>query len=522
MALTINTNLFALNTQRNLRKSEMPLATAMQRLSSGLRINSSKDDAAGLAIATRMTRQINGLTVAMRNANDGVSFSQTAEGALDEMVSALQRIYELAEQSASYNTSTDRDSMNQEVTELVAELNRVVTQTRYNGEQFLNQAKSIDVQVGVEVKETINISTSNVSPNTMGVSSNYNDTMGGTDIAKAASLTYISAGLGVNATLNGKELGDAIVATSVKNNSITLVNRINEYTGTHGVTAFSYGNSMVGGSSIITAGLASAAGSQYVDSGFLTINGTQIGSFMVASAGVSGTTGTEAVSQLVQAINSKSSTTGVVAYTVDKNQYDLSTTGTASAIIVLANTTGAAISVSLNSTVTLGTVLSNILMTDATAATTKSVSAGANGKIIFNGGYTDSSASFDGSATGVAFGVGSNSTSASLTQRSVNDVSVNSSANANIAILIAKQGLETFNTEKAKLGAKLNRLESTIRNLDNVRENISAARSRIMDADFAIEVTNLTKMQIVQQAGISMLSQANTLPQQVLALLGGR
>src|SRR4030067_53723 len=114
MALTINTNLFSLNAQRNLRKTESPLHTAMQRLSSGLRINSAKDDAAGAAIATRQLRQITGLSVAMRNANDGVSFAQTAEGSMDEMVNSLQRIYELAEQAASYNSSTDRSSMNEE------------------------------------------------------------------------------------------------------------------------------------------------------------------------------------------------------------------------------------------------------------------------------------------------------------------------------------------------------------------------------------------------------------------------
>ena len=132
MALTINTNLFALNAQRNLRRSESPLQQAMQRLSSGYRINSARDDAAGLAIATRQLRQITGLSVAMRNANDGVSFAQTAEGAMDEMVNALQRVYEIAEQAASYNTSTDRSSMNEEVTKLVAELNRIVNQTKYN------------------------------------------------------------------------------------------------------------------------------------------------------------------------------------------------------------------------------------------------------------------------------------------------------------------------------------------------------------------------------------------------------
>ena len=128
MALTINTNLFALNAQRNLRKTETPLTTAMQRLSSGLRINSAKDDAAGLAIATRMTRQVNGLSVAMRNANDGLSIAQTAEGAIEELTSALQRMNELAEQAASYNTNLDRQSLNSEVSQLIDELSRIVNE----------------------------------------------------------------------------------------------------------------------------------------------------------------------------------------------------------------------------------------------------------------------------------------------------------------------------------------------------------------------------------------------------------
>src|SRR3569833_3337003 len=168
MALTNNTNIMSLNAQKNLRQTQAPLQQAMQRLSSGMRVNSSKDAAAGLAIATRMTRQINGLSQASRNANDGISFAQTAESAMDEMINGVQRIYELAQQAASYNTSADRSSLNQEVTELQSELSRIVTQPRYNGEQFLNQQKSVDIQVGTEVKETINTSTSSLSPNTMG------------------------------------------------------------------------------------------------------------------------------------------------------------------------------------------------------------------------------------------------------------------------------------------------------------------------------------------------------------------
>ena len=183
MSLVINTNIYSLQAQMALDKSQGPLAQAMQRLSSGLRINSAKDDAAGYAISTRQTTQINGLGVAIRNANDGLSFAQTAGGAMDAMTTSLQRINELAIQSASNNTSTDRTSLNQEVQQLVSELNRVVSQTRYNGDTFLNQAKSINIQVGTNVNETINVSTSNVSPTTMGVSTTYADSLTGANIA---------------------------------------------------------------------------------------------------------------------------------------------------------------------------------------------------------------------------------------------------------------------------------------------------------------------------------------------------
>src|SRR3569833_3146940 len=209
----------------------------MKRLSSGMRVNSSKYDAAGLAIATRMTRQINGLSQASRNANDGISFAQTAESAMDEMLNGVQRIYELAQQAASYNTSADRSSLNQEVTELQSELSRIVTQTRYNGEQFLNQQKSVDIQVGTEVKESINISSSSLSPNTGGGAAGGAGGGAGAEGAEAAGRSYNSSGLSASATLKGGGRGGAgAAATDYKNNSLNLVNRINTYTGDTGVT----------------------------------------------------------------------------------------------------------------------------------------------------------------------------------------------------------------------------------------------------------------------------------------------
>jgi flagellin len=457
-----------------------------------------------------MTRQINGLTVAMRNANDGVSFAQTAEGAMDEMVNALQRIYELAEQAASYNTSTDRSSMNQEVTQLVSELNRIVTQTRFNGEKFLNQAFSGNFQVGVEVNETINITTTNVSPDAFGAQStrsDFTDTSGNRSAiasAVATSTLRATSGLAANATLAGQTLGEAISYTVTANNSLSIINRINNYTGQTNVTAFSFGNAYAATASVTDGATAGVA------AGFLTINGISIGS----SAAPGATTVAAMASAMVVAINSKSTQTGV--YAIELGSADTGATTS----IALVNTSGAAITVSVATSNMGGAGSGNVANFFGTSG--GSVSAGQNGQIVFSTplGTTTLSAAV---ADKQSFGYGTAAADISVTNRqSVNDVTVSTVGGASLAILAVKQGLETLNSEKAKLGATLNRFESTIRNLDNVRENVTAARSRTMDADFSVETANLTKAQIVQQAGISVLSQANTLPQQVLALLGGR
>ncbi|MEW5743981.1 MAG: flagellin [Nitrospirota bacterium] len=511
MALTINTNLYALNTQRNLRKSESPLASAMQRLSSGLRINSSKDDAAGLAIATRMTRQITGLSVAMRNANDGVSFAQTAEGAMDEMVTALQRVYELANQSASYNTSLDRSSMNTEVTELVSELNRIVSQTRYNGEQFLNKSTSIAIQVGIEVNETLTIATSNVSPTAYGVQSsrtNFDDTT--TNLQSiASSVAGISwaksNGMAAGTTLAGVSLGDQISSDTLVNNSNAMITRINQYTAQTNVTAFSFGNTYVSTANVGT--VDTAAGGVNVLAGYFSINGIAIGSTTNTAS-----TSVGLASAVITAINAKTSQTGVTAVFLGTADTGATTYG-----IALVNTNGAEIKVSV-STANSGTASAAAAYFGTAGG---SIAAGQNGQIIYSAPLGESSKAVSSATAAAAFGISTSLTAIALNNsKSINDIGITTVGDSNIAILAVKQGLETINSEKAKLGAKLNRLESTIRNLDNVRENISAAKSRTMDADFAVETANLTKSQIMQQAGISMLAQANTLPQQVLSLLG--
>ena len=605
MALTINTNQLSLNTQRNLRKSESPLNSAMERLSSGLRINSAKDDAAGLAIATRMDAQVRGLSVAIRNANDGLSFAQTAEGAISEMVSDVERIYELAVQSSSYNTKEDRSSMNVEVKELIDELDRVVTQTRFGGEQFLNKQISWSYQVGTKVDETITLNTRNLSPTALGVTTTYSENFDENDVAMAAWSTYDSGlknRFNNKIAMNGVQLGGAIKGAEILNNSKILIDRINKYSSDTKVLAMSYGNALIAKDSIniISNGIAAA-------SGFMTINGVAIGSLVrsevskedrnraraetlskdsdiinakraeledkrdeieadyltkiqagkikraedqkdltdkdLATALTDQYIETEPVEQRVQSkvqekiafetainisvvINDKSTETGVKANVVSN------------ARLVLSNRTGAGINISIDESRFIsekGDAAKDI--TIGFGSEGASVDGGQNGLIVLTDKrFGVGSVMLKDSESTALFGFGTVtfngetknlqgkrdiSESIALSKKSVAGLSIDTADNSKLTMMVTEEVLDLLNAFKSTLGAKMNRMESTIRNLDNVRENITAAKSRILDADFASETANLTKAMILQQAGISILSQANTMPQNVLALMRG-
>ncbi|MBI5598588.1 MAG: flagellin [Deltaproteobacteria bacterium] len=491
MALTVNTNIVSLNAQRNLERAQSPLATAMQRLSSALRINSAKDDAAGLAIATRMSTQIRGLSMAIRNANDGLSITQTAEGAMDEMTTALQRMYELANQASNYNTSADRSSLNQEVSQLSAEISRVVSQTRYNGEKLLAGGFSADIQVGTEVNETINVAISNMSPTNMGVATNYSTVSGLSDasladvIAEAYNAATVAA-----PTLEGTTIG-ALTQFTLSSAKIT---NINAYSASTGVSSFSYGNGLVGAN--YTAATANVTS---IDAGALVINGISI------DAVSAGTTNTTLADNLVTAINNKTSQHGVTA---------VKTTAGAGETIALINRSGAAITATANNSVDAD-------ITTFFSAGTTSVSAGGNGAVVLTDTLGDTTATYDAAATGLSI-TGISSATTTLADSTVTAQTVSSASAANLSMIAFKSAMDSISSERSIIGAKQNRFESLIRNIENTRENITAARSRIMDTDFASETANMTRGMIMQQATISVLVQANTLPQQVLALLGGR
>lgn len=473
MAQVINTNVMSLNAQRNLNSTSAAMSTALQRLSSGLRINSARDDAAGLAIATRMTTQIGGLSTAIRNANDGISIAQTAEGAMVEMTRSLNRMHDLSVQAASYNTSTDRASINNEVQQLNAELSRIVSQTRYNGEQLLTGGFSASIQVGAEVNETISINVSNLSTTGMGVATNYSATAALDDATLATRLQAQFAGALATSTVNGIAVSDV----AANSNSINKIDAVNAGTSSHGVTAFSYGNSAV-------ATAASAAPVAALGKGDFVVNGIQID-------------GSANIGELVTNINNKVGEHGVTAVN-------------AGGTLVMFNRDGEAIEVTANT--------ADAATLSGFAQGSTAVDAGANGLIVLNQNLGKNTVNYDAATTGQALS-GVSGASTALTDASVASMTVNTSADASLAMLAFKQSIEQINSDRSILGAKMNRFDSLVRNLDNVRENLSAARSRIQDADFAAETAALTRAQILQQAGTAMVSQANSMPQSVLSLL---
>jgi flagellin len=403
MAITINTNVASLNAQRNLGTSQSKLNNSMQRLSSGLRINSAKDDAAGLAISDRMTSQIRGLNQASRNANDGISLAQTAEGALQESTNILQRIRELAVQSANdTNSESDRSSLNDEVTQLKEELERIAVTTSFNGKKVING----DMSEATGAAATFQV----------GANAGTDETIS-FNIASAR-----SADLGVDAVVAGLTAASAAALTT--------------------------------GSLIATADTGGVAGNS------ITVS---------VVAGSAGSTTSVAVSGSVITI-----TADLTAAATD--------TGSDLASVVEALTTASAIEAQA--------------LVDFTGTTAASAAFGAT---ALSGGLDVSD------ATGT---------------RTIDAVTVSTRAEASITIESVDKALEDIDTIRGGLGAIQNRFESTIANLGNVSENLSAARSRILDADIAEETSAMTKQNILQQAGVSILAQANQAPQLALSLLG--
>jgi flagellin len=467
MGQVINTNVMSLNAQRNLNSSGAGLATALQRLSSGMRINSAKDDAAGLAISNRMTAQIRGLNQAGRNANDGISLAQTAEGAMGTITGSLQRIRELSIQSANAtNSASDRTALQAEASQLIAEIDRVASTTAFNSVNLLDGTfTSQQFQVGADANQTITLS-SIASARTGDLGSSFSATITGSNLVSG---TAIVAG---DLIINGVDTG-AMATPDAK----AFAAQINGLSIT-GVTASATASAVTG---IAATGFANA-----ITAGDVTVNGISVGAVAIDA------NATDRASGLITAINTVSATTGVVA------------TNATATTITLTAADGRNITIGQSGT---GTTANTGLTAAVTEGAVKLDSVGSQGIVRTT----------TGTIGNAGFSAGTTAAAAGGTAVSLLDISTVGGANTAIASIDA--ALNTINSSRATLGAIQSRFESVVSNLAVTAENLSTARSRIQDADFAAETAALTKGQILQQAGISILSQANSQPQLVLSLL---
>ncbi len=529
MASVLNTNMPSLNTQRHLAKAQNNLNNSLQRLSSGLRINTAKDDAAGLAISQRMTAQIRGLNVAQRNANDGVSMAQTAEGALSEMGDILQRVRELAVQSANAtNSAGDRKSLNDEVNQLVAELNRFANTTEFNGMKLLNGDNSVAAfQIGANANQTITATTTDFRTNKYGSYQigNATATSSGATAGKGVSISNAVTGAPSSSlqvtgaavsvagtmTLNGPN-ASGTVSLTVSDSAADIASKINSQDLT-GIKATAKTETMIGFSNgdytIDISTTNATSNSANTATATISFSVPKIGGDTIGSSA-------EALTDAVNAFNEQSSKTGITAKLNDAK------TG-----IILENDEGKNINVTLKSsnTIYMGNASNGSAPAVSVAGTTTGKTFTAAGQVTL-----DSSRSYSvnlassiniqaGVLSGGSMGSASVTTYGSTLQR-VDSLDITTVKGANDAIHIVDQAIDSVNAQRAKYGALQNRFESTISNLATSSENVSAARSRIQDTDFASETANLSRSQVLQQAATSMLAQANQLPNNVLTLLG--
>lgn len=417
MAATINTNIASINAQRNLSLSGQSLNTTMQRLSSGLRVNSAKDDAAGLAIAERMNTQVKGLTVASRNANDGISLAQTAEGSLGKVGDMLQRMRELAVQASNAtNSASDRKALQAEVNQLSAEIDRVAKQTNFNGQKILDGSFAGAVfQVGANSGDNVTLG-SLVDTR----SSKISNISYGTNVETPISTTDADAATNPTLSTFDTVAPGAGLSISIKSND--------------GATPIT---------SVNLADLPPAASRQ------------------------------ERLGQVVEAINGKSTDTGVTAYLTKIDGTE-------------------------NYTVTI--------------MSSKLDAGGLPVSVEFGAGFT-------AAATGISTALDITDAEGVENAKGIDNIDVTTQEGAWIALKKIDSAVDQVNSARATLGAMQTRFENAVNNIDIQVENLSAARGRIVDADFAVETANLSRTQILQQAGTAMVAQANQIPQNVLQLL---
>jgi len=481
MASTINTNVNSLTAQRNLGITSSALSTSIQRLSSGLRINSAKDDAAGLAISERFTAQIRGLNQAVRNSNDGISLAQTAEGALKAAGDILQRVRELSVQSANAtNSASDRKAIQAEVGQLLSELDRTATATEFNGLKLLDGSfGSATFQVGANANQTITATTGNFRTSTYGAQLNNSKLVNAAATATPLDGTVIVGGLQTKT-----------VTLSASDTAATAAAAINAQADATGVTASARNVSEL---AFATTGAVSLA---VIGDNSTAANVT----FNVSANTAAG------LAEAVKAFNDVSSQTGITA------KLNAASTG-----LILTNEAGADINIT-NNTATGGAGIT-LAAQNAEAATLTfgaAFAAAVAGGVAISRGTLEFASDKGYSLTGTS---ALKPTTAASSLKAVNTIDVSTVDSSTRALKIVDSALAAVNSQRASFGALQSRFETTVANLQVTSENLSASRGRIQDADFAAETANLSRAQILQQAGTAMVAQANQLPQGILALL---
>jgi flagellin len=519
MAISVNTNVTSLNAQRNLSKSGAALSQSMERLSSGMRINSAKDDAAGMQISTRLTSQISGLGVAQRNANDGISMAQTAEGALQSSTDILQRMRDLSLQSSNGSNSTsDREALQKEVTALQSELTRISDTTTFGGQKLLNgDYGTQQFQVGSDSNQTIGVTLNSAAAADIGL-----EGKGVTIAALTGFSGFNTAPTAVTTDALAMTVGGTSTSLDVTTGmtAADLAGQINGVEGVFGVGATTQ---------VAVDNFGADAGTD--DTVSLNVAGVEI-----SFAG--GATSDAKVAGLFAAINPATvealASKGITA-TVESD-------GTNNAL-VFTNSTGENISVTMEITeggsdaggasgdisswvtATAGNgAAGTAVATSAAQSATSSVSGDTTGRLNWTTAILDSdfgTASLDVTTGALVTGGGGAATlSADTKLTSIANIDISTAGGSQSAIDVIDAALQQIGNERAELGATQNRFSQTIGNLANIQENASASRSRIQDTDYATETAAMTKNQILQQAGTSILAQANQLPQAALSLIG--
>jgi len=565
MAISVQTNVASINAQRNLGKSGGDLQTSMQRLASGLRINSAKDDAAGMQISNRLTSQVNGLNVAVRNANDGISMAQTAEGALQESSNILQRMRDLSVQSANGTYSDgDRAALQEEVVQLQRELDRIASTTSFGDRKLLDGSFGTEAfQVGAKSFETINVSVGSFFAEDMG-SESYelkdlqasfaavgSQNAAGTSLQSTADLGFgnfaaVNAGMAVSDYTNSVEGQTATVATAATV-SLNVKGELGSASATiKGINGSAYeaerAIDQISAKTGVEADARTTMTLDFFNNGNDTAVLTGDATFTLELRGENTDTSkegalvkfsiqdTEDLTAVVNAFNEVATETGISASLTGDGRVALTSERgdniTFENMQVEFNGVGSLMAISAASygfdgdVANTGTAIADgtLFAAGAGASETDAVFATVVGTVRLN-----SNDDFKVTVSSAAGGMlqGNTDTSSAISgKETVEDIDIGTALGAQKAIDVLDGALSYIDSQRAGLGAVQNRLSTTVSNLENVVENASASRSRIRDTDFATETASLTKSQILQQASTSILAQANQLPQTALSLLG--